>query len=175
MNYEKYILIALLGAGVILTTGCSYDKTAYEPPAIQQRADWPSSVSFKTQADNAVLTSMTVADIHFVPYQAELNSLGRTRLVAIASFLERRGGQVTVDTPRSDALTQRQRLSSVREFLLAQGLNDEDLEITAGLTRGRGQDATEATLFYAQNLMGGGAAPPAPAALMQAGPIAGSE
>ena len=175
MNYEKYILIGLIGAGAILTTGCVYDKTAPEPAATQQRVDWPSSASFQTQADNAVLCSMTVADIHFVPYQAELNSLGRTRLAAIASYLERHGGEVTVDSPRSDELTRRKRLASVREFLLAQGLNDEDLAITAGLTRGRGQDATEATLFYAQNLMGESSAPPAAQALTQAAPSAGGE
>ena len=175
MNYEKYILIGLIGAGVILSAGCIYDKTASEPATIRQRADHPSNASFQTQADNAVLTSMTVADIHFVPYQAELNSLGRTRLAAIASYLERYGGEVTVDSPRSNEFTRRNRLASVREFLLAQGLDDEDLTITAGLTRGRGQDATEATLFYAQNLMGTGSAPPAAEAITQAAPSAGGE
>ena len=175
MSYKNYILIGLLGAGGMLAAGCVYDKTASEPPATRQRSDWPSSASFQTQADNAVLSSMTVADIHFVPYHAELNSLGRTRLTAIASYLEQYGGQVILDSSHSDKLTQQKRLATVRQFLLGQGLDDENLAITTGLTRGRGQDATEATLFYTRNLMGDNVTPSPVGALTQAAPIAGGE
>ena len=153
MSYKKYILIGLFGAGVILATGCGYDKTAPEPAASRRCIDWPPNASFQTQADNAVLCSMTVADIHFVPYRSELNSLGRARLAAIASYLELYGGQVIVDSRQSDEVTRQERLASVRQFLLGQGLDAERLAIVSGLTRGRGQDATEAALFYAKNLV----------------------
>jgi len=152
MSYKKYILIGLFGAGVILATGCGYDKTAPEPASTRRRIDWPSNASFQAQADNAVLCSMTVADIHFVPYRSELNSLGRARLAAIASYLELYGGQVIVDSRQSDEVTRQERLASVRQFLLGQGLDAERLAIVSGLTRGRGQDATEAALFYERNL-----------------------
>ncbi len=156
MIYKKYILFGLFGAGVILATGCGYDKTAPEPASTRQCIDWPSNASFQAQADNAVLCSMTVADIHFVPYRAELNSLGRARLAAIASYLELYGGQVIVDSRQSDEVTRQERLASVRQFLLGQGLDAERLAIVSGLTRGRGQDAGEATLFYDKNLVGEG-------------------
>ena len=113
---------------------------------------------------------MTVADIHFVPYQAELNSLGRARLTAIGSYLELHGGEVIVDSHRSDELTREKRLTSVREFLLGQGLDEESLAITSGLTRGRGQDATEAAIFYQVNLMSDSSGSSAGGPLTQAAP-----
>ncbi len=152
MSYKKYILIGLFGAAVILAAGCGYDKTAPEPAVVRQRTDWPSNASFQTQADNATLCSMTVADIHFVPYHSQLNSLGQARLTAIASYLELYGGQVIVDSRQSDEPTRQEQLASVRQFLLGQGLDAERLAIVSGLTRGRGQDATEAALFYERNL-----------------------
>ncbi len=152
MSYEKYILIVVFGAGVILTTGCAYDKTAPEPPMSRRSITCPSNESFDAQADNAVLCSMTVADIHFLPERSELNFLGRARLAAIAHYLEQYGGRVIVDSHRSDEVTRQERLASVRQFLLGQGLNPERLAIEAGLTHGRGQDAGEATLFYDKNL-----------------------
>ena len=169
MSYKKYMLIGLFGAGVILTAGCGYDKTATEPTSVRRCIDWPSNASFKAQADNAVLTSMTVADIHFLPYRSELNSLGRARLAAIASYLELYGGQVIVDSRQSDELTRQERLASVRQFLLGQGLDAERLAITSGLTRGRGQDASEAALFYEKNLLGDDSASSAAAPAMSAG------
>ncbi len=157
MNYKKYKLIVLLGAGIILTAGCAYDKTAPEPLTARPRQSCPSNASFCAQADNAVLSSMTVADIHFLPDRSELNFLGRARLSTIAHYLEQYGGKVVVDSGHSDELIREQRLAVVREFLVGQGLNPERLAIESGLTRGRGQDAGEATLFYDKNLVPVGA------------------
>ena len=115
-------------------------------------ADW-----FDAQADNATLTSMAVADVHFVPYRAELNSLGRSHVTAIASYLDRYGGDVTLESQQADTVVTKQRLENVREFLVAQGLDPEQLTITTDLANGRGADANEATLFYYQNLTPEGA------------------
>ncbi len=167
MNYTRHILTGLIGAGVLFAGGCSYDKTATEPLSSRHRTEWPSQPNFQAQANNAVLTSMTVADIHFIPYRSELNSLGRGRLTAIASYLEEYGGEVIVDFSQGDEMTQQERLVSVRRFLLGQGLDAERLTIVAGLTRGRGQAADEAGLFYQRNLLGdqGSSSAAAPAAI----------
>lgn len=153
MNYKKHKLSVLLGAAIILTAGCAYDKTAPEPLTAQPRQSCPSDASFCAQADNAVLASMTVADFHFLPDRVELNFTGRARLTAIAHYLEQYGGKVVVDSQHSDEMIREQRLAAVREFLLGQGLDPERLAIELGLTRGRGQDAGEATLFYNKNLI----------------------
>ncbi len=153
MNYKEHKLIVLLGAGIILTAGCAYDKTAHEPLTARDRQDTLSSAYFDAQVDNAVLSSMTVADIHFLPDRSELNSLGQARLAAIAHYLEQYGGKVVVDSGHSDELIREQRLAAVRESLVGQGLDPEGLAVEQGLTRGRGQDAGEATLFYNKNLV----------------------
>ena len=137
MNYKKYKLIVLLGAGFILTAGCAYDKTAPEPLSARKRQDCPSDANFCAQADNAILSSMTVADIHFLPDRSELNFVGRARLTAIAHYLEQYGGKVVVDSQHSDEMIREQRLAAAREFLLGQGLDPERLAIEPGLTRGR--------------------------------------
>ena len=154
MNYTRHIVTGLIAAGVLFAGGCSYDKTAAEPPLIRQKSEWASQANFQAQADNAVLTSMTVADIHFVPYRSELNSLGRGRLTAIASYLEQYGGEVIVDCSQGDEMMQQDRMGSVRQFLLGQGLDEDRLSIVSGLTQGRGQGAEEATVFYQRNLFG---------------------
>ena len=174
MNYTKCILTGIIAAVLLYTSGCAYKKTDPEPLSTRHRDDWPSQQNLQTQANNAILTSMTVADIHFIPYRAELNSLGRTRLTAIATYLEQYGGDVIIDSNQSDELIRQQRLASVRKFLLSQGLNDEQLTIVTGLTHGRGQDANEASLFYQANLLSGDQSAPAsasaaPAALDAAG------
>ena len=170
MDYKKHKLIVLLGAGIILTAGCAYDKTAPEPLTIQPRQNCPSNATFCAQADNAVLSSMTVADIHFVPDRSELNFLGRARLAAIAHYLEKYGGKVVVDSGHSDELIRKQRLAAVREFLVGQQLDPERLAIEPGLTRGRGQDADEATLFYYKNLVPAGTSALSQIPALSAGP-----
>ena len=156
MNYRKYILTGFFIFTAVYILGCSkiYNKLDPEPPMARNSKDWPANANFDAQADNATLSSMTVADIHFVPYRSELNSLGRARLTAIASYLEMYGGEVIVDSQQGDKMIREQRLATVEKFLVGQGLDAERLAIVSDLTRGRGQDANEATLFYQKNLLG---------------------
>ena len=178
MSYTKYILTGFFIFTAVYVLGCSkiYNKSDPEPPMARRAKDSPVDDNFDAQADNAILTSMTVADIHFVPYRPQLSSLGRSHLTAIASYLEQYGGEVTFDCQRADPLVLQQRLETVRQFLEGQGLDPELLTIASGLARGRGQDANEAALFYAKNLMpeatssvGQQTAPSAAAPAMSAG------
>ena len=109
MSYTKYLLSVLFVIGAVYIVGCTYKKTDPEPAAASARDDWPANENFDAQANNAVLTSMTVADIHFVPYRPHLNSLGRARLTAIASYLEQYGGRVTIDIRQAEPAVQQQR------------------------------------------------------------------
>ncbi|NIA07215.1 MAG: hypothetical protein GWP14_06205 [Actinobacteria bacterium] len=155
MNCTKYILTTFFIVSATYIVGCTYtyDKSDPEPPMARRAKDSYGAAYFDSQADNAILTSMTVADVHFVPYRAELNSLGRSHVTAIASYLERYGGDVTLESQQVDAVVTQQRVDNVRDFLVAQGLDPEQLTITTGLAKGRGQDAAEAVLFYYKNLM----------------------
>lgn len=178
MSYTKYLLTGFFIFTAVYILGCSqiYNKSDPEPPMARRAKDCPAGANFDAQADNAILTSMTVADIHFVPYRPQLNSLGRSHLTAIASYLEQYGGEVTFDCRRADPVVLQQRLEVVRQFLEGQGLDPEQLTIVSGLARGRGQDANEAALFYEKNLMpeasssvGQATDPSAAAAAMTAG------
>ena len=155
MNYAKYILTVFFVVGATYIVGCTYtyNKLDPEPPMSRRAQDSDSAAFFDAQADNATLTGMAVADVHFVPYRAQLNSLGRSHVTAIASNLDRYGGEVTLESQQADAVVTQQRLEIVREFLVAQGLDPELLTIDTGLANGRGQDANEASLFYKNNLV----------------------
>lgn len=155
MSHTKYILTGFFIFTAVYILGCSkiYNKFDPEPPMARRATDCPASANFAAQADNAILTSMTVADVHFAPYRPELNCLGRSHLTAIASYLEQYGGEVTFDCQKAAPIVRQQRLENVRHFLEGQGLDPELLTIVTGLARGSGQDAEEAALFYEQNLV----------------------
>ena len=155
MSYTKCILTGFFISSAVYILGCSriYNKFDPEPPIGRRVKDSPPSAHYSRQADNAILTSMTVADIHFVPYRPQLTSLGQSHLTAIASYLEQYGGDVTFDSQRAEPMVKEQRLETVRQFLLGQGLDPEQLTIVSGLGRGRGQDVGEAALFYDRNLV----------------------
>lgn len=154
MTYTRYLLCGLIGTAFLLSAGCNHKKDDPEPPVARRYEEWQSSEVFRTQENNAVLSAMVVTDIHFVPNRPQLNSLGRGRLLAIAEHLETYGGEVVVDSRQVDPITREERFEEVRRYLLIVGRLDSDrLEIRPGLGNGRGMDANEATLFYAQNLM----------------------
>ena len=180
MSHTKYILTGFFILSSVYILGCSkiYNKFDPEPPMARRATDCPASANFAAQADNAILTSMTVADVHFVPYRPELNCLGRSHLTAIANYLEQYGGEVTFDCQKAAPFVRQQRLENVRQFLEGQGLDSELLTIVPGLARGRGQDADEAALFYELNLVpdevsstGQAADPSAAAAALGAGAV----
>ena len=155
MNCTKYILTAFFVVCATYIVGCTYtyNKLDPEPPIARRAKDSDTGAFFKNQADNATLTSMTVADVHFVPGQAELNGLGRSHVTAIADNLDKHGGEVTLESTQVDSLVTQQRLETVREFLVGWVLNPEQLTINTGLAHGRRVDANEAALFYAKNLI----------------------
>lgn len=155
MNGTKYILTAFFVVCATYIVGCTYtyNKLDPEPPMARRAKDSDCAAFFDAQADNATLTSMAVADVHFVPYRAELNYLGRSHVTAIGSYLDRYGGEVTLESQQADAVVTQQRLENIREFLVAQGLDPEQLTITIGLPNGRGVDANESGLFYYKNLV----------------------
>ena len=154
MNYAKYILTTFFMVSATYIVGCTYtyNKLDPEPPMARRAKDSDSAAYFDAQADNAILTSMVVADVHFVPYRAQLNCLGRSRVTAIASYLDRYGGEVRLESLQADEVLAQQRLETVRAFLEGQGLDPEQLSIVGGLGHGRGMDADEAAVFYYKNL-----------------------
>jgi hypothetical protein len=85
---------------------------------------------------------MSMSPSHFVPHQADLNSLGVSRLSRMAELLNVYGGTIHYDGARADVLLDEVRLETIREFLLACGVPGDRFETEASLARGQGIPST---------------------------------
>ena len=94
--------------------------------------------------DNAMLSDLSMAGIHFVPHTDELNSLGQGRLQRFAELLRDRGGTLYLDTASSDEAMNRARLQSMSNFLASAGISKSRIGTQMGMPAGPGIRAVEA-------------------------------
>lgn len=145
MRTCSYGVVALVGAGLLTSWGCEGpSKRLNAPPqgASTERSDMQDQYTF--MVDNAMLYDMSVADIHFVPHTAKLNSLGARRLNRYSQLLDGIGGTIHLDSALTDEELVEQRRSEIEHFLAAAGLNMEEVTVSTGLPQGRSIDAIEA-------------------------------
>jgi len=109
-------------------------------------ADHPSKLQpfFTYMGDNAMLSDMSIADIHFVPHTTELNSLGTLRLARMAQLVETYGGLVRYATTIEDEKMVDERLAHVRDFLAAAGADMEKVEVAVAMPGSHATRADEA-------------------------------
>lgn len=142
---RTYRCILLLSALLMAVPACHKPQTAAKPwaPGIQSvRADYESHMA--TMVDNAILSDMSVADIHFIPHTSELSGVGEARLSRMAKLLNTYGGTVRYETQLNDEAVIGQRLDHVREYLALTGCDMKRVEITTGMAGGRGLTGEEA-------------------------------
>lgn len=132
-------LAALLGVA-----GC-YGPSARLNSPPQGHTDRESTLNahFIPMVDSAMLSDRSIADIHFVPHRAELNTLGMRRLSRMAQLVEVYGGEVRYATSLTDENLVRQRMESVRHYLHDVGLPDEQIVVVQALPGGRGLTGDE--------------------------------
>ena len=94
--------------------------------------------------DNALLSDLSVAIIHFTPHTTELNFLGKQRLQRYAELLMHRGGTLYLDSPPADEIVSNARMQSIRDYLASAGIADDRIATEFGLKAGRGMAAVEA-------------------------------
>jgi hypothetical protein len=99
--------------------------------------------------DNALLEDMTVADMHFVPQRALLNSLGEQRLERLALLLELYGGAIRFSTNETDEKLVAARLAEIRGYLCEAGVDTTEEAVALGQAGGRGLDAGQVLLIKA--------------------------
>lgn len=97
--------------------------------------------------DNALLTDMTLSDIHFMPHRPMLNTLGEERLRRLAALMERWGGTIRYNTDEPDERLVQQRTEQVLKFLAEAGLDTSAEVLRPDLPGGRGMGAPEAVLI----------------------------
>jgi hypothetical protein len=97
--------------------------------------------------DNALLSDMTLNDMHFVPHRPMLTSLGEQRLSRIAGLVREYGGDIRYDSDLRDDGLITQRVESIRQFLCELGLDSVAQKVAPGMSGGRGMEAAEAILI----------------------------
>ena len=146
-------------------TGCQMDTERLNAPP-QGASERPSELQdpFAAMTDNALLEDMSMSASHFVPRQAELNGTGVRRLKRMAPLLMVHGGKVHYTGFQDSRDLVRRRIEQIKDFLLAEGVEDQTFEVLLGHAGGEGMDAAEAIAArqgsrYGQQSAGSGSCP----------------
>ncbi len=146
-RYRLEWLVCL--AAFFSLSGCvSPTERLNAPP--QGQAEYPSDLQpfFTYMVDAAMVSDVSLADIHFVPHTTELNSLGTTRLSRMASFLDTYGGTIRYAARVADEDLVDPRLAHVRDFLATTGIDMSRVDVQvalAGSAHSSAERAIEAT------------------------------
>ena len=136
---------------VILCFGCETQDEGNSrlnaPP--QGAADRPHVLQepYVFMVDNAMLGDMNMSSVHFVPHQAELNSLGVRRLKRFASLLDIYGGTLRYDGVEADPQLRAARMQKLSEFLVDAGIKKDRFNVAEALAGGVGMAGGEALLI----------------------------
>lgn len=137
-----------LAALALCGQGCNKPDTRLNAPVHGTTAE-SSDMSglYVYMQDNALLSDMTLNDLHFVPHRPMLTSLGEDRLSRMASLVREYGGDIRYDTDLRDDALITQRVESIRQFLCELGLDSVAQKVAPGMSGGRGMEAAEAILI----------------------------
>jgi hypothetical protein len=143
---------------MLATVGCESIKEQQNPLWNQPLARDTLDQYYEPMIDNAVAQNMTVAECHFVPHTAKLNSLGVHRLDRIIKVLRKYGGVVRYETFSKDEEAVDNRLAEIGQHLAATGLEMSNVSVESKMSGGRGVSALEAfrgtTQHYQASLEG---------------------
>lgn len=137
----------LYGLTVLLLTapfGCQPQEhiQANAPPQGDAQKHPRIAEYYAYQHDQALLANRSIADIHFVPYTAELSGTGIARLERYGELLAEHGGTLHYDTDLRDRQLLANRLAAVNEFMV--NLGQDDIRVESGMTGGPGMESNEA-------------------------------
>jgi len=143
-------LVVCAAAACILCGACQKPATRLNaPPHGAAQEVSPLQTMYVHMVDNALLSDMTISDVHFVPHRAMLNSLGEERLSRLALLMDAYGGTIRFSTDATDEELVEQRTDRIREFLRAAGVDTIRPVLRRDMRGGRGMDAKEAILIKA--------------------------
>ena len=133
------IFVAVVVAGCIEPT-----ERLNAPP--QGYTERPNELQpfFSRQVDNAMMSDLSITDLHFVPHTSELNSLGTMRLTRMGELIETYGGTVCYATHIQDEELVNQRLTHVREFLESTGIDVTGIDVAVAMAGASYMPADEA-------------------------------
>ncbi|MFO0838242.1 MAG: hypothetical protein U1D55_06910 [Phycisphaerae bacterium] len=141
------LMLAPLTACLVLT-GCMEPTARLNAPP-HGRAERVTDMqgTFQYMSDNALLSSMTVSDIHFLPNRSQLSDLGRERLCRLVALMESYGGVIRFNTDEPDQALVDQRTQAIMQFLAESGVDTKKEVVRRDMSGGRGMPADEAILI----------------------------
>ncbi len=144
------LLITLLACGTLVCVGCqqSIPRLNAPPHGSTDRAH-PLQSTLVYMTDNALLTTMSVSDVHFVPNRAMLNTLGEERLRRLAQIMEVYGGTIRLNLSTEDQELKDQRAGKVMNYLCELGVDTTRDVLVEDLPGGTGMSSQEAILIKA--------------------------
>jgi hypothetical protein len=137
--------VALLAS---LATACSSPQPRLNAPphGVAEEVSNMQSM-YSHMVDNALLTDMTISDMHFLPHRAILSTLGEQRLSRLASLMQTYGGVIRFNTDQQDQDLIDARLETVLAFLREAGVDTSTEVVRRDLAGGTGMEAREAILI----------------------------
>ncbi len=144
------LLTALLLTAVV---GCPPEPARLNAPPQGASVRQPDiHTNFDYMQDQALISDMSITDLHFVPHTADLNGTGRARLERYAELLAGHGGTLMFDTSLSDGDLIAARLQTAESFVNEYVPDDSRIAVVTGLPGGRGMTADEAIVRRKQML-----------------------
>ena len=147
--YRIFFNLALLAALVSIPLACSdmRNSTSIQVDQMHESREAYGD-HFRYMVDNAILSDMSLADLHFIPHTNELSGVGAVRLERMARLLNTYGGKIRYETGLSDDAMLAARTAHVREFLALSGCEIENVEIAIMAPGGRGMSGREGVAKY---------------------------
>ncbi len=143
-TYSRWA-VCLLVVCLFACVGCpGQGKRLNAPPQGYHENHSQLHEYYTYMVDNAMCYDMCLAEIHFVPHTARLNSLGLRRLQRYTELLKDDGGTIHLESPAPDAELTEQRVQKVSDFLATAGPDAAKVIVKVGLPRGRPLDANDA-------------------------------
>lgn len=137
----------MVGAGILIM-GCESPNARLNAPPHGGAYDVSElQGTLVYMSDNAILSDMTVSDMHFLPHRAQLNGLGEQRVMRLANLLNAYGGTVRLSTNLTDDALIHQRSEIVVAALAEHGVDTTADLVRVDLPGGFGMDAAQAILI----------------------------
>ena len=147
--FPSYAQRAVILVLISIPFGCSEMRSAttiHVDLMNQSRSSYGDH--FKYMVDNAILSDMSIADIHFVSHTTELSGVGAVRLERIAKLLNTYGGTIRYETAISDEAMLAKRMDHAREFLVLSGCELDHIDIEVSAPGGLGMSGREGVAKY---------------------------
>lgn len=132
----------------VVLVGCASPSPRLNaPPHGNAQDDSTLRGMYVYMADNAILSDMTVSDLHFVPNRPMLNSLGQERVQRLAGLIDAYGGVIHFNSDATDAALLKDRTQAILTCLAEAGVDARPELVRADMPADSGMNATEVLLI----------------------------